>query len=156
VSTCAQSLSILDTARQMRHASDRHIAGDARAADRSLDKVRSRAAEINRDLTLSEVIAWRDVVLSSQPQSLADAAAQIGILFDFVSSGLVASDPGGQPKSAELHAALEMVERLLAGLALAVSAAACVDLAEIGEKGLANRIAAYAPSTPAGLVRIEP
>jgi hypothetical protein len=102
------------------------------------------------------VLARQNLTLSRQPQSLADTGAQIGILFDFVSSGILAVDPIGQPKSAKLHADLEVVERVLAGLVMAVTTAARVDLAEIGEKHLDKRVAEYAPSAGAGLAGTEP
>jgi hypothetical protein len=156
MSPAASSLSIVDIARQMRAASERQGACDRRTVDRSLDEDARNAAKLDRDRALNEVIAWQDSALSRRPQSLADAAAQIGILFDFVSSGIVAVDPGSRPKSAELHAKLEVVERALAGIAVTVTTAAVVDLAEIGEIYLEERVAEYAPSSAAELPGGEP
>jgi hypothetical protein len=102
------------------------------------------ASEAAMRFVLDEGEKAAQLALAMQPQTLADAAVQAGILFEAVAL-VRACDLESQLRSGDLERDLAAFERALARIALVVASAAGIDLNEIGQSDLAQRIDRHAP-----------
>jgi hypothetical protein len=118
---------------------------DDDSTDRQTDEHRSvhfkirhrRQARMNNLLT--EMSLLRDLALVPQPQTLVEAAVQLGLLFNSMGYELDTDDVE------EMRAGFKKAYRTVAGLARAVAAAAGVDLTQFGELDVVSLMDTHCP-----------
>jgi hypothetical protein len=93
---------------------------------------------------LDEQMALQDLALTMQAKSLADAAVQLGVVFDLLEADII--DPRNHVQSGDLMQDLAKFERALASATLAVADAARIELDEICEPELMTRVSNEWPS----------
>jgi hypothetical protein len=125
--TTLPPLSLVGIGRYLRAAWDRYSMHDSAYVAADLDSSEKHAAEVEMRWSLNEIVAWQSLAMAHRPKTLADAAAQLGILFDLVAN-IDASDLGEQVKEGTLKVDLETAKRAIAGLAVMVASMAGVDL----------------------------
>ncbi len=140
---CLQPLSLVGIGRHLSAAFARHAAHDDAATAAASDSADKHAAEISMRWSLNEIVAWQSLALAHRPRTLADAATQLGILFDFIGD-ISASDLAEQLKEGTLETDLETVKRVVAGLTVMVARVAEFDLATTSDPDLLERLSAYA------------
>jgi hypothetical protein len=148
MSTPLAPLTLLEIGQRMREASKRRDAASDRqdSVDHGITALPPKQAAIQAELgwALDELRAWEKLALAQRPVSLTDAAVLLGVLFDFTAR-INALDLESQLSTGALQASLATIERELAGLAVAVSAVAGVDLAAVAEGGLPERLGRRVP-----------
>ena len=141
-------LTLLEIGQRMREASKRCDAASDRqdSVGHGITALPPQQAAIQAELSwaLDELRAWEKLALAQRPVSLTDAAVLLGVLFDFTAR-IKALDLESQLSTGALQASLATIERELAGLAVAVSAVAGVDLADVAEGGLPERLGRRVP-----------
>jgi hypothetical protein len=130
-------LTMLEIGQRMRDASKRHD---------GITALPPKQAAIQAELgwALDELRVWEKLALAQRPVSLTDAAVLLGVLFDFTAR-INDLDLESQLSTGALQASLATIERELAGLAVVVSAVAGVDLADVAEGGLPERLGRCVP-----------
>ena len=90
-------------------------------------------------MALYEIEAWTQLALSCPVVTLEDAAIQLGLTFEQLFK-IEACDLESQVNTGDLERNLHRLLRALGGIAICVSSAADVDLTQVGEEGLVDRI----------------
>jgi hypothetical protein len=125
-----RALSVLEIGHHLREASARYDAvGDAAS-----------------DWLLAELLGWRRLALTRRPVTLRDAAAQLAVLVDHVTE-LDTQPLEKRPECAALEHDLNVMVRVVAGIAATVAKIAGLDMATVGEAGLPIRLAKHAAGT---------
>lgn len=144
------ALSILDIGRRINAASAEHDALDE-AQGSNTNSRHYKASQKRLDALLDERIALWHLAISRTPTNLAEAAAQLGTLFQVISN-LSNSDLGAELRVGNLYQDMESFAGAVAGLARVVSHAAGIDLAEFVETDLTRFMDRCYPPEPPALV----
>lgn len=148
MSTTTAPFSLEEIGHQIREGSDRYGVLDEQSLA-ALDTPGQCKAEAELQWALSELMAWHQLALTRLPRSLADASVQVAELFELVAR-INHSDIASQLRTGTLEEDLKTVERVLAGLAVVVAAVARVDLLQVCEGGILDRLARHAPLCSCG------
>jgi hypothetical protein len=108
------------------------------------DSEQYTSAHVKMINLLDEQMALQDLALATQAKSLADAAVQLGVVFDLLDAHII--DPRNYVQSGDLMQDLARFERALASAMLAVADAARIELNEICDPELMTRIRKEWPS----------
>lgn len=139
----ASMLSLWEIVRQHRAACNRHKIADEMATPQP-DRFIERRAEAAMDSLSDEMRAWVRLGLACSPETLEDAAIQLGLLFDFFAD-IAENDLADQLKTRRLERGLHDIQRILSGITVCVARQGGVDLDQVGEEGLLSRVQARVP-----------
>jgi len=126
--------------RRLHIVADQHHAADIRTSALAEHSAEHRACEDEMSLLLNEEIDLSDLVLSMRPETLEDAAVQLGVLFLHLSylTDYETSKP-------DLKLGIRRAKRVAAGLTTVICRLAGVDPADAGDRQLATLLKRWGP-----------